>query len=262
MSKFNIRIHPDYKNNPLLQRFINNLPAIFTLQGSVLYDERNIIKSFVLDESDNILQHIIVKRYKRPTVIQRIVYSFFRSSKAKRAYLNAAEFIKRGIDTPSGIAYIEQYKNGLFEFGYYISGSDFAPPIREKLIEQEEFDLIMAKDFAAFAAELHEKGILHHDLNSTNVLYHPHNGQYRFSVIDINRVKFFPKGSQLSKNNCFDNLTRFTGRMDLFEYVLKQYVEIRNWNPTTLSEAIEIKKNHDKQWRRRKAFFKKLSGKK
>lgn len=263
MKKTKAIISPLYKDNTKVENFIKNLPDTFEKEGTILYDERNIIKSFILDTSDEILRNVVVKRYKRPNPIQRIAYSFFRSSKAKRAFHNATELRLRGINTPQEVAYIEQWENGLFEYGYYISGSDNAPPIREKLIEPQEFDRTMASDFAAFAAELHEKGILHHDLNSTNVLYHPNGKHYRFSVIDINRMLFLPENTPPSKEDCFKNLTRFTGRMDLFEYVLGCYAENRNWDKTkTVQEAIEVKNNHDEKWRRRKRFLRKLTFKK
>lgn len=253
-----------YKDNQTVKEFIENLSVIFQKKGKVLYNKRNVIKSFELDVNDDVLKEVVVKRYKKPNLIQKIIYSFFRESKAKRAFNNAIELRKRGIDTPQEIAYVEEWENGFFNYGYYISGSDNASPIRECLIEPENFDQIMASDFAEFAASLHEKGILHHDLNSTNVLYHrSDNGHYTFSVIDINRMDFFYNGEIPDKEVCFDNLTRFTGRMDLFEFVLHRYIEARGWNvSSSLQEAIRIKNKHDEQWRKRKAFLRKFKFKK
>lgn len=248
-----------YKDSKPLQRFIKNISVIFENGDVILHNKRNVIKQFNVDPADNILKSIIVKRYKRPSFIQRIIYSFFRRSKSRRAFDNATELRKRGINTPYEIAYIEEWENGLFKYGYYLSASDFAPPIRERLIVQDDFDKLMAQDFAIFAAQLHEKGILHHDLNSTNVLYRqPSNGHYCFSVIDINRVNFLRSEKQISRKDCFENLTRFTGRMDLFIYVLEYYIRIRKWDKTALQEATDIKIRHDERWRKRKAFFRKL----
>jgi hypothetical protein len=82
---------------------------------------------------------------------------------------------------------------------------------------------------------------------------------YSFSVIDINRVRFFPKGKQISRKDCFDNLTRFISRMDLFEYIIRYYVQKRGWDcETAVKEAIAIKKLHDKQWQRRKALLRRF----
>lgn len=259
-----VSISPKYKDNESVKRFIETLFTIFPKEGKILYNKRNTIKSFELDSNDSVLKEVVVKRYKKPNLIQKISYSFFRGSKAKRAFNNAIELRKRGIDTPQEIAYVEEWKSGFFKYGYYISGSDNAPPIREHLIEPENFDQVMAYDFAVFAANLHKKGILHHDLNSTNVLYHhSDNEHYTFSVIDINRMDFFYNGEVPEKEVCFDNLTRFTGRMDLFEFVLCRYIEARGWDiNSSLQEAICIKNKHDEQWRKRKAFLRKFKFKK
>ncbi len=258
-----IVINPKYKNNPVVQRFIEHLPDRFEKEGILLFSERNTVKSFVVDESDAFLQNVVVKNYKFPNFIQRIGYSFFRSGKAARAFCNAKELRERGIDTPQEIAYIEQWRNGLFAYSYFISGYDGASPIREKLMESEVFDSVMAEDFAFFAVKLHEAGILNHDLNSTNVLYHPQGERYRFSLIDINRIDFCPIGKNISRYRCLDNLKQFTGRMDVFEYVIRCYAMKRSWNEeSTTVEAIKIKTQYDKQRKRRKTFFRKFKSKK
>lgn len=255
-----IVINLQYLHNSHLKTFIENLPKLFDENdAATLYDKRNVIKSFNIDYSDNVLQSVVIKRYHCPNIFQRIAYSFFRQSKARRAYQNAETLLTRGFSTPINIAYVEQWKNGLFKYGFYLTGFDGAHPICEQLNDKEDFNKIIASDFAAFAAELHAKGILHGDLNSTNVLFHPlDNGHYSFSVIDINRMTTRPSGD-FTPNECFDNLTRFTGRMDLFEYVLKQYIIARNWDvDKCLPQAIAIKKHHDEQWRKRKAFTGKI----
>jgi tRNA A-37 threonylcarbamoyl transferase component Bud32 len=260
MEKRKTIISSEYSGNAAVNDFLQLLPEWFAKGKAVLYAERNVIKRFAVDHTDEILNRVVVKRFKFPNMAQRIVYSFFRDSKAKRAFRNATELHRRGISTPREIACVEQWKNGLFAYGYYVSGSDDAPPIREKLIEQADFDRVMAEDFAAFAAGLHTKGILHHDLNSTNVLYHKAGGRYRFSVIDINRMDFLPEGEEPSRHACFDNLTRFTGRMDLFEYVARCYARERGWDAgETIEEAIAVKNKHDEQWQRRKTTLRKIA---
>jgi hypothetical protein len=258
-----IVINSKYGNNPILQRFIENLPNRFEQEGMLLFLERNTIKSFVVDESDTRLQNVVVKCYKFPNFIQRIGYSFFRSGKAARAFYNAKELSERGFDTPQEIAYMEKWRNGLFAYSYFISEYDGSPPIREKLLESEVFDSVMAEDFAFFAVKLHEAGILNHDLNSTNVLYHPEGERYRFSLIDINRIDFCPIGKDISRYQCLDNLKQFTGRMDVFEYVVRCYSRKRNWDEeATTVEAIKMKTQYDKQRKRRKAFLRKFKSKK
>jgi len=241
-----------------LRPLIDQLPEIFNTQGEIIYDERNVIKRFQID---NIT--LIVKRYRRPNIIQRIVYTFFRSSKAKRSFFNARRLLEAGVQTPVNIAYIEQYQLGLLEYCYYISDVDDAPPIRERLIEPDIFDRTMATDFACFAAELHQKGILHGDLNSTNVLYHPQpDGHFLFSVIDINRMRFYDDFPPIQE--CMENLTRFTGRMDLFKFVAEQYCKHLQLPSEMVQQLIATKEKHDANWIKRKKrgrLLKRLTGK-
>ena len=53
-----------------------------------------------------------------------------------------------------------------------------------------------------------------------------------------------------------ENLTRFTGRIDLFEHVAREYAKncglpIEEWT----KEAVEQKKRHDRNWYRRKRIL-------
>lgn len=256
-----IGYNPAFKDNIHVRTFIGQIPRIFDSQGKLLFTGRNTIKSYTLDPADEILREVVVKRYKRPRFIQRLVYSLFRPTKAARAFRNAAELSRRGISTPCGIAYIEQKKYGIFTYGYFITSYDGTPPIAERLNELPEFDRRLAADFAAFAAALHDKGILHHDLNSTNVRYHNREEGYGFSVIDINRMKIYPPEVLPGRAACMENLTRFTGRMDLFEYVARCYIRARAWEEKELERMLRIKRTHDRKWERRKAFFRKIKGK-
>ncbi len=251
-------VNSTYKENFALKKFIDQLPEQFEKEGILLFSKRNTIKSYSVDNLDPILERVVVKRYKFPNLIQRVVYSFFRSSKAERAFYNARRLRNHEIETPLEIAYIEQKKNGLLGYCYFLSSYDDNLPIRD-LILNENFDRTLASDFAGFVAKLHEAGILNHDLNSTNVLYHIDDNQYYFSLIDINRIDFYPEGKAIPQKDCFKNLTRFTGRMDLFEYVIRCYLKKRDWDAEdAIPKAINVKKKHDLRWEQRKAILRKL----
>jgi len=122
---------------------------------------------------------------------------------------------------------------------------DNSHSISEQLNEQQKFNKIMAADYARFVARLHQKGVIDIDLNAGN-------GRYTFSLIDINRMKFF-KGYP-PMDECLENLTRFTGRMDVFEYVAHEYVKARGWDDAMVMKLLEAKKKHDWKWEHRKDF--------
>lgn len=253
-----VEIAPEYKNCRFVNEFIKGILVMFENEGVLLYNERNTIKSFVVDDPEFPFQRLVVKRFGNRNIFQSFSYSFFRDSKAVRAFHNASELRKRGIKTPQEFACIEEFRHGLLKSSYVITDFTDGRPIWDFFMASENFDETVAKEFARFAVELHEKGILHHDLNSTNVLYHlSEQGNY-FSVIDINRMQIKAAGNELTPDECFENLTRFTGKMDLFEYVLRYYIHYRGWEENMIATAIKIKEVHDKQWIRRKMFFSKL----
>lgn len=249
--KMRIKINPKYNQ---LGSYIERIPDVFEQEGTAVFQGRNVIKSFVVsaDEGDVTL---VVKRYKRPNIFQKIGYSFFRSTKACRAYENALELQRRGFSTPEPYGYIEQRKKGLVDYCYFISDVDDSHPISEQLNDIEEFNHALAEDYAHFVARLHQKGIIDIDLNSGNVLYQQQaDGHYTFSLIDINRMTFYADTEYPPLAECMENLTRFTGRMDVFEYVAREYVKARGMSEDMVQCFVETKITHDRNWRRHKAI--------
>lgn len=135
----------------------------------------------------------VVKKYKRPTLANCLVYSFLRKNKARRAYEYALRLRDAGIETAAPVAYITMSKHGFFHTGWFISeflpyetlGSIYAPsssdPRRDAVMEC----------FMRFTVALHRKGIFHHDYNPGNILFYPDGiGNYRFALIDINQLSF------------------------------------------------------------------------
>ena len=182
-----IILNPQYKS---LYTFIETLPQNFNAGGEIVQDRRNTIKKFKVNGLE-----INVKRYRVPIFINRIALYFF-SGKSKSlpgAYNNAFEVIKRGFETPESIAYIEEFKGGLLHYSYYIS---LQCPYRREIREYYQGPLqgneALMTAFAQFTAALHEKGVCHEDYSPGNVLIAQIDGQYHFSLVDINRMTFKP----------------------------------------------------------------------
>ncbi len=248
-------IHPAYSGREI-EAFLKRLPTVFDDEGEMLYDKRNQVKRFVLPSG----RPVVVKRFKKPILIQRIIYGFFRKTKAKRAYLYAAVLRDRGFGTPHEIAYLEERRRGLLSYCYFLSEEDGAPAIYDRLVVQQPFDRAIADDFAALVAALHQKSILHGDLNPTNVLFRERgDGHYTFSLIDTNRMRVKSLGGKFTPSECFDNLTRFDVEHELYRYVLRRYIECMGWEMEPyFSRGIEIKRNYDERRHKRKALLKRF----
>ena len=102
---------------------------------------------------------LTIKAFKIPNIINKIVYSFIRDSKAKKSYDNSVKIIDF---VPAPISYIEFFKFGLLYNSYFISENfnyDFTirePLLLEDFSNKEE----VFKQFAKFTFELHENNIL------------------------------------------------------------------------------------------------------
>ena len=101
--------------------------------------------------------------------------------------------------------------------------------------------------YAQYVASLHAAGVLHRDLNPTNVLVDAEN---HFELIDINRMRFFD--GPVPKNDCMENLTLFYWLTPAYRFILKEYARQRGWTEADIAEAIRVKERHDKRWIRRK----------
>ena len=231
---------PEYQS---LNEWLLQIPRLFSdNQGELLFNGRNQIRLFEVNG-----EKLVVKRFKRNDIFKMLIYTFFRKNKARRSYENAIELRKRGFYTPTEIAYIECSTCGLVTQVYYICAYTDGQPIRPRLIEQDPFDESLAVVYARYVASLHEAGVLHRDLNPTNVLVDAEN---HFELIDINRMRFFD--GPVPKNDCMENLTLFYWLTPAYRFILNEYAHQRGWTDADITEAIRVKERHDKRWIRRK----------
>ncbi|TFU94131.1 hypothetical protein E4T81_05950 [Barnesiella sp. WM24] len=176
------------------------------------------------------------------SLVKSIIY-IFRKTKARKAYENALELTKRGVATPAPLAYGERrgFMNRLIK-SVYISVYEESTPLAHYL-DCENVDVI--DQFSCFTAMLHSKGILHHDLNSTNVRIIPAPGHATFSLIDINRIKFIPVGITVNLKDRFNNITRFSSLNDNYIFFVKKYLKYANLPEALFDTAIQSKSRHD-----------------
>lgn len=221
-----LTIHPDYEQ---LRDYIRTIPERFDRTGEVLHAGRNTVRTWEVEG-----ERWVVKRYQRPNLLNRLVYTFLRKDKAHRSFEVASRFRALNIDTPAEIAALHIRRGGLFETGYFVSGYAEGQPLSQALVDENflERDAEGRRPvdlFVRFAAELHVKGVDHLDFSENNVLCSRRaDGEYRFALIDTNRMRFHRR--PLSRRASLWNLRRLTWQVDAYLYVLCRYARVRGWD--------------------------------
>ena len=85
-----ITINPAIRH---VQPFIERLPEVFPVSGEVLHEGRNQIRAFDIGG-----ESLVVKRYKRPHLFNRVMYSFFRKNKARPEKRLRTDAFERTVD--------------------------------------------------------------------------------------------------------------------------------------------------------------------
>lgn len=214
-----------------LKPSLSKLPELFTLQGRTIYKSRNELKVLDLQELS-----LNVKQYRIPIFINRIIYTFFRRSKASRAYEYARILREKGFDSPEPIAYLELKSKGLLSGSYFVSRqlSDFRM-MREfadgSSITGRE-DIIEA--LGIYVARLHQAGILHLDLSVGNILFKKDEKDIHFWLVDLNRMRFCPIGLE---KGC-KNFERLRGSDAFFEVLASSYAKERDFDSAQCLDKI------------------------
>jgi len=212
-----IIINPAYRQ---YASFVHSIPQIFNKEGETIYKSRNEIKVFERDG-----EKINVKAYKVPIFPNRIIYTFFRTTKAYRAYTNALKLLAKGIETPTPIACITMKKAGLIHQCYFVS---LQSSCTRNMYEFGQGGLqgreSIIRCLAQYTAKLHDSGIYHKDFSPGNILFEQTDNEVRFSLIDINRMQF---GAVSIQKGCA-NFARLWGNDEMFRLMAEEYATARH----------------------------------
>lgn len=219
-----ILLHSDFE---AIRGFVQTLPQVFDATGTVLYQGRNVLKIF-----DTEMGQVVVKSFRKPFLINRIAYTFFRSSKAFRSYEHALALMNKGIPTPHPVAFAEKYCCGLLSRSYYVSGYDASTQSMRSYLDATQEDAEVLKGLAEFIVRIHELGILHLDLSPGNILLSRTPSGLVFLLVDINRMKF---PGTLSRQESYKNFRALAYSGKVSTYLAEQYALCRGWD---VSEAV------------------------
>lgn len=206
-------INKGYKN---FEQFTIDIKKYFEQQKKNIHKARNELKVINFNEIDT-----IVKSFKIPNMINKIIYTYFKDTKAKKSYEYS---LKIGDFTPKPISYIEFYKNGFLQNSYFISEKfDYDFTIREPLLDKDFQDKKrILEAFAMFTFELHQNNIFHQDYSPGNILIKKENENYIFKIVDINRMKFI----SLDINQRLKNFAKLWIKDEDLIVIIKQYSKL------------------------------------
>lgn len=233
-------VNPKYAD---LTDFLNHLLDGGYTSGEVYRNKRNIVEETTVGG-----HRIVIKIFKKPTEANRIIYTFFRPTKAKRSYDYSMRLLEMGFEVPEPVGYIERSKCGIFHTGCFVSiYTDYRPvadfngteiTTAEELQRRNDF----VREFSSFAAGLHERKIVHGDFNKENVLYKITEGKWRFSMIDLNRMSF----GNLSRKKAAKDLGNLGFDLTLMADVIKRYSQIKKLDAvSTCVEALGNSKRYN-----------------
>lgn len=213
-------INPKYLH---LRDFLLSLPYRFeTLQcDAVLHTGRNEVRLYTVAGV-----RLVVKSFARISWLNRVAYGLLRPSKAVRAYQYAQRLLAMGIDTPVPVAAIDVREGGVLRHSFFVS----------LYSEYESLDVLnrypaqplepLLDALTDYLLKVHDCGVLHGDLNASNILYRKVDEEYYlFQLIDINRLSF---KRNLSHNERLSNLRKLNCNPVAYFYILGRYAQVLN----------------------------------
>lgn len=227
----------------------------FLIEGKILVNgQRNTIKLFKVEDIT-----LNIKSFKKPNLINKIAYRYFRKSKARRSFEFASKLMEMQIGTPQPVAFFENYDFvGLKESYYACVHLENVFEFRE-IVQNEAFenrDFIIRK-FTQFTFEMHEKGIEFLDHSPGNTLIHKNaDGSYSFFLVDLNRMQFH---ETIDFKTRMKNLSKITHKKDMIEVMSNEYAKLSKGDETTIFETMwGLTADFQYRFHRKKRIKKKL----
>lgn len=225
----------------------------FNEEGTLLNDgKRNLLKIFEFEG-----EKINIKSFKIPNAVNKIVYRFFRKSKAERSFRYAEYLISKNIGTPYPIAFAEEKTTLTFQQSYYISEHlEYDLTFRE-LVDDPNYpqreEILRA--FTRFTYELHEKKIEFLDHSPGNTLIQVLDGKFKFFLVDLNRMNF----KNLNFVDRMKNFSRLTPEKEMIKVMSNEYASlIKKPEAEVFEEMWMYTRDFQKKFKRKKELKKKL----
>ena len=215
-----MEIHPQRQE---LKGFVASVPLRFERgEGTVIYKGRNELRKLTYEG-----KAYVVKAFRKPPFINRLVYGFLRPSKAKRSYENALRLLQLGIGTPVPVGYVNVRNGLLFTRSYYIS--DFSECLYTwNDLFLQDFDCIeeVSRALGRLTALLHEHQLAHKDFGRGNILFSPGKEGVKIDLVDLNRMYH---GTLDIKKGC-KNFERLPATPQMHRWIAEEYAKARGFD--------------------------------
>ncbi|KMQ65058.1 lipopolysaccharide kinase [Chryseobacterium angstadtii] len=179
---------------------------------------RNIVKWISIN---NMMLNF--KSFKQHNIINRHVYKYYRKSKAKRSFEYAHLLISKNFYTPKPIAYVEFHDCIGLTNSYYISEQlENSFTLQDVFLGKNSFEdwKEIVKGYTLLIYQLHEQGIEFIDNSPGNFLLKKMDNEYRFFLVDLNRMNFH---HQFEIYDRFKNFARLTNDPDILKIISLEY---------------------------------------
>jgi hypothetical protein len=142
--------------------------------------------------------HVVIKRFRPPQGLRRVLQAG-KPNRARRSWNGAQELLRRGLDTPAPVAFLERAVKPTASECYYLCESFEGFSARQAFTAFRdgcsEFEGIPAESLyeqvAAFLLDLHRRGVFFRDLSAGNLLFGIRSdGNATFALIDTTRARF------------------------------------------------------------------------
>jgi hypothetical protein len=238
-----------------IQKEIVSIIENFNNSGLIFGDgNRNIIKIFDLN-----FTKVNVKSFKKPHLLNSIIYRYIRKSKARRSFEYANRLLENQIGTPQPIAYFESTSLFGLKNSFYVSEHLECDLTFRELVQIPEFpeNEIILRQFTRFTYLLHQKGIEFLDHSPGNTLIKKNeNGSYSFFLVDLNRMTFH---QNMSFHIRMKNLCRLTNKEEMVKIMSNEYAIVSGESEDLIFRTLwKMTTDFQNQYFRKRRLKKKL----
>jgi hypothetical protein len=244
---YKLSINEKYEN---FRDILLDITSYFNASNESIHKARNELR--VADIKG---EKVVIKAFKIPHLLNQFAYAHIRDGKARKSYDNARKLQALHVNTPTPIGLIEFYHFGLLKESYFLAKYELYDfTIREAFHHKIEDFKEVIKAFAAFTYDLHVKGVWHVDYSPGNILITRVNNEYRFSLVDINRMEF----KKIESYEGLKNFAKFWAKEKDLRLLASTYASLASLDE---NRAIDVALKSAKKLQDKTNLKRKLKGK-